>query len=556
MPTLIDNLNLINSYKSDIKSAIENKGVDMTGVSFGGYAEKIGEIQTGGTFVTETLSVTQNNTYYPGQGVDGFSEVIVNVPQTGFTEKDVTEGVYLENVNNSASFVHMYAYAGNSNILTVNLPNASYVDYNAFMSCDKLTSVYLSTCSIINSGVFSNCSSLLYISAPNCISIGVSAFVQCYSLSDVIIPNCIQLDTQAFARCSNISNINFTRCIFVGNAVFSNCIGLQNVSLNNCYIIGGSTFISCRNVENISLKKCINIGANAFNGCAKLSQLSIPLAIQLGGSVIKSCGSLVSLSIPIVVKFENQALADCSIEQLYLGLSTYFVPSYNNALVRTPIGSGNGSIYVGSTIYDSIISANGWSSLGAQIVSVQTPGFTALSFSDGMVYGDTEVIESGYSSYLGISKPGVLIVSLNSCKVVASETFGRCSNIKNVNLPECEILAENAFSECTALSDISLPKCTHILNRAFNGATQFASTDINLVLPVCEYIGDYAFNWAKKIKTLTLQFDGVCTLGGRYALYNTENLESIYVPSSLVDVYKSAQYWSSFSTKIFPIPEP
>ena len=43
--TLIDNLNAIDNCKKDIKTALENKGVDMTGVSFAGYAEKINALQ-------------------------------------------------------------------------------------------------------------------------------------------------------------------------------------------------------------------------------------------------------------------------------------------------------------------------------------------------------------------------------------------------------------------------------------------------------------------------------------------------------------------------------
>jgi hypothetical protein len=43
--TLIDNLNAINDCKNDIKSALINKGVDMTDVAFSGYAEKINALQ-------------------------------------------------------------------------------------------------------------------------------------------------------------------------------------------------------------------------------------------------------------------------------------------------------------------------------------------------------------------------------------------------------------------------------------------------------------------------------------------------------------------------------
>ena len=42
---LIDNLNAINVCKEDIRTALENKGVDMTDVAFSGYAEKINALQ-------------------------------------------------------------------------------------------------------------------------------------------------------------------------------------------------------------------------------------------------------------------------------------------------------------------------------------------------------------------------------------------------------------------------------------------------------------------------------------------------------------------------------
>ena len=43
--TLIENLEAIDKCKKDIKSALENKGVDMTDVTFAGYAEKINALQ-------------------------------------------------------------------------------------------------------------------------------------------------------------------------------------------------------------------------------------------------------------------------------------------------------------------------------------------------------------------------------------------------------------------------------------------------------------------------------------------------------------------------------
>jgi hypothetical protein len=43
--SLIDNLNIINNCKEEIKQALINKGVDMSGVSFDNYAGKINELK-------------------------------------------------------------------------------------------------------------------------------------------------------------------------------------------------------------------------------------------------------------------------------------------------------------------------------------------------------------------------------------------------------------------------------------------------------------------------------------------------------------------------------
>lgn len=45
---VVDNLNLINQYKGDIKQAIINKGVSMNNTPLSGYANKIGQISGGG----------------------------------------------------------------------------------------------------------------------------------------------------------------------------------------------------------------------------------------------------------------------------------------------------------------------------------------------------------------------------------------------------------------------------------------------------------------------------------------------------------------------------
>ena len=52
MSTVADNLQALNNAKQAIKTAIEEKGQDLSGVPFTAYAEKIAEIKSGGVEMT------------------------------------------------------------------------------------------------------------------------------------------------------------------------------------------------------------------------------------------------------------------------------------------------------------------------------------------------------------------------------------------------------------------------------------------------------------------------------------------------------------------------
>ena len=150
--TTVEKLNYLISIKSDIKVAIENKGVDMTGVSFPGYASKIEDISS----------------------------------SVGYTNRDVIEVRYQYNISNSASFVYSSAFESKQ-VETVNLPNCLYVGKWAFANCISLSQVSLPVCSSIDEGAFRNCDSLSQVSFPVCSYIKDNAFWYCSSLSRITI---------------------------------------------------------------------------------------------------------------------------------------------------------------------------------------------------------------------------------------------------------------------------------------------------------------------------------------------------------------------------------
>ena len=416
MSQLTDNLSAIAAIKSDIRAAIESKGVSMSGVSFGSYAAKIGEIETGGTFVTESLNVTDNGTYTPGQGVDGYSQVTVNVPQsvTGFTQKDITEGVQITDLSNSAVSVHECAFINDSYLRTVNLRDCKTVGSSAFYSCRSLTDVSL----------------------PNCLSILDCAFFSCHALSSVFIPDCTNIGQSAFRDCSNISQINLPNCKNVYYGVFRGCTSLTD----------------------ISLPKCELVGQYAFYGCSNISQISLPVVSLISGRAFENCSSLTSLTL-------------CT--------DVYWTVSYDNTrLSNTPILSGTGSIYVRADKYNSWITSTGWSSLSARFVSVEMG--IALSFGDGTVYGNTKVLNSSFKQYLGISSPDIQTLSLTFCDYIYQNAFDYCTNLQSISLPLCSYIDAWAFRSCAALQSVILPTCTYVSRDAFYGCTSLSYVSLPL----------------------------------------------------------------------------
>ena len=461
--TLNGNLNLILSYKSDIKSAIEAKGVDMTNVPLSGYASAIGQISGGGGGgVIRSLTVTSNGTYTAEGGVDGYSPITVDVPQsvTGYTEKDITEGVQIANLSNSAISVGAYAFYKNTDLETVNLPNCIEVSTEAFKECTHLTTVNLPVCTSIGQSAFYNCSALTTINMPSVEYIGSTAFSSCSALTSIYLPVCINISQTAFASCSSLTSVDLPVCEYIGNNAFANCKSLNSLTL-------------CTDVY-------------------------------------------------------------------------WTISYYSRMLFNTPIMSGIGSIYVRSDTYNAWITSTGWSSLSDRFVSVETSD-TLLSFSEGTVYGTTNVLKSGFTDYIGVSNNDILSVDLSMCRNISDYALKGCTSLSQVSLPVCEYVAKETFNGCTALTSIDLPVCTRIGDNTFANCTSLSYVN----LPVCNKLGTNVFFLADVSFSLILGYSGVVTTGAN----PIGNLTKVYVPASLVDLYKSAKNWSEFSSQIFPISE-
>ena len=324
-------------------------------------------------FVTETLNVSANGTYNPGEGVDGYSKVVVDVPISGWDQKSVTEGtIEIINLDNSASFVASSAFMNNKKIQTVNLPYATTVGNSAFYRCSSLSQVNLPVCSYIERSAFTYCYSLSQVSLPVCKSIESSVFYECSSLSQVNLPMCEYLDDRVFNNCSSLSQVNLPMCSYIGNGVFGFCSSLSQVNLPMCKNVNTNSFDGCRLLTSIDLPMCLNIGQQTFNDCSSLSQVNLPMCKLIGNYAFRNCYSLSQISLPVCESIYDYAFWFCSsFNIITIGYSGVCNLNNSNAFSKTQITSSTGSIYVPASLVDSYKSATNWSYFSTQIFPIE-----------------------------------------------------------------------------------------------------------------------------------------------------------------------------------------
>ena len=125
-----------------------------------------------------------------------------------------------------------------------------------------------------------------------------------------------------------------------------------------------------------------------------------------------------------------------------------------------------------------------------------------------------------------------------------------CTSLKTVTCPKVTNIAGNdAFAWDTALETALFPKLTTVAGTGlFNGCTSLEYVDFG----EANTIGANVFNNCRKLATLVLRKTGtITTLGNVSAFGNTpmrgyNSLNgTIYVPSALIETYKTATNWST-----------
>ena len=139
-------------------------------------------------------------------------------------------------------------------------------------------------------------------------------------------------------------------------------------------------------------------------------------------------------------------------------------------------------------------------------------------------------------------------ISSSSVTSIGDSAFRNCSNLTTVDFPVATSIGSSAFYSCSSLTTVDFPVATSIGSYAFYSCRSLTTADF----PVVTSIGTYAFNSCRVLKSLLLRGNNVCTLSSTNA-FNSTPIKSgtgyIYVPSALIEQYKAATNWSTYSAQ-------
>ena len=317
MATIAENLQTIQNIKQDIKTAIENKGVDMSNTPFSEYSTKIDEITTGGgdtttySYKTPTADVEglkalgwddesigyfrDNNLCYDWQKDDyivteGNKELYGVITKDNIsTYKSDPNFVYCPMIDTSNVASMTYKFTGCSTLQSIPLLDTSKVNdmTNMFYSCSSLQSIpLLDTSNVKNmNSIFDSCQSLQSIPMLNTSNVTnmSNMFYSCRTLQSIppIDTSNVTNMRAMFYSCSTLQSIPLLDTSKVNdmNYMFYGCSLLQSIPpIDTSNVTDmGNIFYSCQSLQSIppiDTSKVTNM-TNMFNDCRKIQ--SIPL---------------------------------------------------------------------------------------------------------------------------------------------------------------------------------------------------------------------------------------------------------------------------------------
>lgn len=137
---------------------------------------------------------------------------------------------------------------------------------------------------------------------------------------------------------------------------------------------------------------------------------------------------------------------------------------------------------------------------------------------------------------------------------VGAHAFQSCVNLESVILENAITINKDAFDYCSKLKKIVLPRVESLDGDGFGSECKLLSTVDFGALKRISGIHIYLFSWTSQEVALIIRTNSVCVVESQTFKIENKNCY-IYVPSVLVDSYKTASKWSAYADRIRAIED-
>ena len=443
------------------------------------------------------------------------------------------------------------------------------IEANTFKGCTALTELTIDGSVDIREYAFQNCTKLGSVNlGENVTAIRYNAFEGCSSLNEIVIPNSVtSIGSEAFNGCSNLIKVT------IGSGI----VYAANAS-SNAFLYCPITSFDCNSP---AAKFDIRFTADVYE------KMYTPAALVIEDfyTSIENYAfdghkeKLISVVIKAtekdgtwkgVEKIEKIAFDGCS------NLTTVVIPDSVTSDIYTGMFRGcNNLKYV---------------TIGENVPYIEPNtfgGFPIVDFKCTSSAGDNVLINFKKEAYEALGKPAELVME-NFYTSIDSSALQENTNLKKITISSnITEIPWNAFNNCTSLTSVSMDEAniTEIGRYAFNNTkiseieipktvttieqSAFSGTQISILdIPdSVTTLGAYAFSHCPNLTTVTigsgigslennpfLECGGITSYTIRRETPPTLGPEGlpgtnlkIYVPSSAVDTYKTAEGWSGYN---------
>lgn len=274
-------------------------------------------------------------------------------------------------------------------------------------------------------------------------------------------------------------------------------------------LIGNSAFYYCRpSPTSITIPNSVtSIGYGAFKDCSSLTSITIPNSVtSIGVHAFDGCRSLTSIIIPdSVTSIGEYAFSKCH--------------NLTSITISNNITSAGKAIFYKCYNLTNIYGKYASNDNRCLIINGKLIGFAQAGLTTYTIPNDVSSIEFAAFAYCSNLTS---ITIPNSVTKIEGSAFSSCTNLTNITIPNSVTsIGVQAFYGCTSLTSIIIPdSVTKIESEAFERCSSLANIYCKPTTP--PIVGESMFS-------------------------SNNSLHKIYVPTSSVDAYKTADGWRYYA---------